>query len=580
VPDSANHPTGGYEGVEWTGKDGTFWYFESHYRDIDNGASYGSDLWRYDPAIDQWAWIKGPATPNNTGHYGTLGIEDPSNLPPARGFGAASWTDTTGNLWMFGGYAYINGDIYYADLWRFNPETKNWMWVKGPQQPDQVPVRGIQGIQDPANHPGSRSEMISTWVDHENNLWLFGGITFDNGLPICNDLWKYSIADNIWTWMKGPSNYWSDGTYGLRGIEDLQNNPPARWAATTWTDMNGDLWLFGGRHTMNWTETMNDMWRYRIATNSWTWMNGSIGAVADTGNVGLRCEVDEEFNPQSRFECRSRWVDSEGGLWLWGGRTGTIDNTRSYLNDLWRYDIQSRAWALMWPDQPFESTGSFGEKGSPHPCNRPFGAMGNAAWYRTQSNSLYLFGGYQYRPDLPSSAAVRSLMWRLELDTNCISYECPYDCIELDVQVTVTHEDGMSGYGSVILSVSNGYQPYTINLDGEDRIFIDTLDLLATGPHDIVVTDAFGCTGRASFEIRVLDDTNDDGLIFFQDGDQLIIMALRGDVRIRLYDAIGRIVIDTPITLGENRINIASVAHGIYVYLVDDGSAIGKLFLR
>ena len=57
-------------------------------------------------------------------------------------------------------------------------------------------------------------------------------------------------------------------------------------------------------------------------------------------------------------------------------------------------------------------------------------------------------------------------------------------------------------------------------------------------------------------------------------------MALRGDVRIRLYDAIGRIVIDTPITLGENRINIASVAHGIYVYLVDDGSAIGKLFLR
>jgi hypothetical protein len=33
-----------------------------------------------------------------------------------------------------------------------------------------------------------------------------------------------------------------------------------------WTDLNGDLWLFGG--TMG-ISRMADLWRYTIATNTW-----------------------------------------------------------------------------------------------------------------------------------------------------------------------------------------------------------------------------------------------------------------------------------------------------------------------
>ena len=80
----------------------------------------------------------------------------------------------------------------------------------------------------------------------------------------------------------------------------------------------------------------------------------------------------------------------------------------------------------MGPEQPADAIGNFGQKGVPDPCNRPYGAMGNMGWYRPETNSIYLFGGYQFRPELPSSPALRSLMWRMELDTNCIQYPCPY----------------------------------------------------------------------------------------------------------------------------------------------------------
>ncbi len=54
---------------------------------------------------------------NQTGVYGTPGI-------PGGRYGAATWTDASGNLWMFGG----NGNSATSrgllnDLWEFNAST-------------------------------------------------------------------------------------------------------------------------------------------------------------------------------------------------------------------------------------------------------------------------------------------------------------------------------------------------------------------------------------------------------------------------------------------------------------------------
>lgn len=572
--DGSNHPSGGYEGVNWTGKDGRLWYFESHYRDAVNGASWGSELWCYDPSIEQWAWVKGPAVPNHTGQYGIQGVEAPGNLPPARGFGAASWADTTGKLWMFGGYAYINGDRNYADLWCYDPATNNWTWVNGPQQFDIAPSWGVQGVPDPSNHPGSRNEMIATWVDQENDLWLFGGFYFDNGAVIGSDLWRYSIEDNMWTWMKGPNTPWAPGIYGVQGAEDPQNNPGARWAATTWTDHSGDLWLFGGRRTNNWVEDLNDMWRFRPSTNNWTWMNGPP-AVSDTGAAGTRCDEDDTFNPSSRFECKARWTDAKGDLWLWGGNAGLVDQNRTYLNDLWKYDVSTTAWALMAQEQPWDATGRFGAKGDPDPCSRPYGTMGNCGWYRSATNALYLFGGFQYRPDLPSSASVRSLMWRMELDTNCVVYECPYLCDSLDFDVVVVH-----GTGSAIVNVAEGYGPYTAYLDGQMIQPWDTITGASAGQHELMIVDAFGCSGTSSFTMAAATDEDIHDIVVHQEGTTLVIHVPHAAVRLTMFDAIGRLVLDRQFEAGRSRVDISTVAQGIYAIQQDERRPALKIFIQ
>ncbi|MBK7942777.1 MAG: hypothetical protein IPJ87_13040 [Flavobacteriales bacterium] len=575
-----NRPLGSYEGARWTGKDGTFWYWESGYMSSINGTGWGAELWRYYPELEEWAWVKGPNVPNYTGHYGVQGVESPDNLPPARGFGAAAWTDTTGNLWLFGGTAYIDDWVYYADLWRFNPITENWTWMNGTQQSGQAPAYGIQGIPAPTNHPGSRNEMIATWTDHENNLWLFGGQAFNSGSVIAADLWRYSIQENKWTWMKGPSSFGSLGNYGVQGVEEPLNEPGARWAATTWTDKAGDLWLFGGRRTNNWYDNLNDLWRFRISTNSWTWMNGAPGTVSDTGAMGDLCEEDIQFSPSGRFECSAHWTDNHGDLWLWGGRTGALVQSESFLNDLWKYDVGSNSWALIGPEQPADAVGHFGAKGVPNPCNRPYGAMGNMGWYRAETNAIYLFGGQQFRPELPSSAAIRSLMWRMELDTNCVIYECPYLCDGLTVNVTVFHGSSSPTNGSATVSVEDGYSPYVAILDGEEVQQWDTLLGLAPGSHELIITDAFGCPGSASFTVTAVIDGDDDGFVVHQDGPMLAIDVLYAPMRLTLFDAIGRLVMDRLFEVGRTTVDISRIAQGIYCLRKDRERPALKLFIQ
>src|ERR1700722_19634467 len=167
----------------------------------------------------EWTWMNGDSTAGSSGHFGTQGVFDSLNTPPAL-YEACQWTDKEGNFWLYGGgHAGYGG---YSDLWKFDPTINQWAWIKGPGGVNgQSPNLGVQGIPSPTNTPGGRFLGVMTWVDTSGNLWLFGGST---GFDIYNDLWVYSIATNEWTWMKGNNN----GSYGTKGIEDTTNNPPPR----------------------------------------------------------------------------------------------------------------------------------------------------------------------------------------------------------------------------------------------------------------------------------------------------------------------------------------------------------------
>ncbi len=99
-----------------------------------------SDLWKYDAATDEWAWINGDKTTGNGGAYGSRGITSINNKPPARDAGV-SWKDKSGNLWLFGG----EGSSYFNDLWKYDILLNQWTWVNGSQTSESNGVYGTRG---------------------------------------------------------------------------------------------------------------------------------------------------------------------------------------------------------------------------------------------------------------------------------------------------------------------------------------------------------------------------------------------------------------------------------------------------
>ena len=88
-----------------------------------------------------------------------------------------------------------------------------------------------------------------------------------------NDLWKYNIASNTWTFVKGDNVIDVTGVYS--NATASLNKPGSRFLSTAWR-VGGNLYLFGGLGRAN-TATLgrlNDLWRYTIATNTWTWIKG------------------------------------------------------------------------------------------------------------------------------------------------------------------------------------------------------------------------------------------------------------------------------------------------------------------
>ncbi len=54
---------------------------------------------------DQWTWMSGANTTNQVGTYGTKGCTGCCQRA-RRAYGGISWTDSTGNFWLFGGGGY------------------------------------------------------------------------------------------------------------------------------------------------------------------------------------------------------------------------------------------------------------------------------------------------------------------------------------------------------------------------------------------------------------------------------------------------------------------------------------------
>ncbi|MGB8958664.1 MAG: kelch repeat-containing protein [Candidatus Aminicenantales bacterium] len=194
VSDTSNVPGARGYAVAWLDSQGKLWLFGGLGYDSTGWPGRLNDLWRFDPMSLEWTWISGSNLAEQVGIYGIMGIADPLNVPGGRSE-AASWYDSDGRLWLFGGMGLDSlglGDTSLNDLWNFDQASLEWTWVSGNSSGNQWGVYGTRGIAGSSNVPGARTGAVS-WADSLGRLWMFGGNGFDStGWPgPLNDLWKY-----------------------------------------------------------------------------------------------------------------------------------------------------------------------------------------------------------------------------------------------------------------------------------------------------------------------------------------------------------------------------------------------------
>jgi N-acetylneuraminic acid mutarotase len=159
---AGNVPAAGFGGSSWSVA-GSFWLFQGP----------GSVLWKFDLASNQWTWVSGTQT--GTDVFGTT-----NDMPAYHHQRGATWTDSSGNLWLFGGSS--------NELWKYTPSSGQWTWAGG-SNTGNAPVYGTQGVASTTNDPGMRSP-AAWWTDSSGNFWLFGGT--GQTVAVLNDLWKTS----------------------------------------------------------------------------------------------------------------------------------------------------------------------------------------------------------------------------------------------------------------------------------------------------------------------------------------------------------------------------------------------------
>jgi len=302
-----------------------------------------------------------------------------------------TWTDSSGNFWMFGGAGADNsgnpGDL--NDVWELDPVHQAWTLIAGSSA--TVNVASVYTGSGAA--PGGRIKSMA-WVDSSGNVWLFGGIQPDgtgtNTVPL-NELWKFNMSSHGWTYVGSlTSSYGPPNTY-------LNTNwPPARAAAVTWTDSAGKFWMFGGTgvNSSSLPAEYNDLWAFDPTVGQWAWEGGAqitgfAGTYPSTPGTTVMGAT-----PGARYGAVA-WTDSTGHFWLFGG--GVHDNPSNptfndAYNDLWVYDPTAATWTWMGGANTVDAVGSYGTQGVPASANAPGARAGGVAWTDSSGN-LWMFGG-------------------------------------------------------------------------------------------------------------------------------------------------------------------------------------------
>lgn len=407
VESSINKPGSRNNSATWTDRSGNLWLFGgSGYATGEQG--FLSDLWKFSTATYKWTWIKGDSTLTQNAVYGTQGTAAVNNKP-APTYSGVSWTDSSGNLWLFGGYGYQTGNYGYLNsLWKYNTSTNLWTWVKGDNQLDRTGVYGTKGTEHNNNKPGARYGSV-TWKDATGNLWLYGGYGYNSSSSgILNDLWKYNPTSNKWTWVSGDNALETKAVYGTKGTSNAGNKPGARYVSASWVDADGNFWLFGGYgYDATNCGNLNDLWKYNPATNQWTWVSGD-NLTDQMASYGIQGTAAITNKPGGRY-VGSGWTDPNGELWMFGGYGVDANGNTGYLNDFWKYSPYTNNWTWVKGNSKVDQLAVYGTQGLADTLNISGARQGSVSW-SDNSGNLWLFGGYGFDG---STTGILNDLWKI-----------------------------------------------------------------------------------------------------------------------------------------------------------------------
>ncbi|HEY3450164.1 MAG TPA: hypothetical protein VGK67_27670 [Myxococcales bacterium] len=365
-----------------------------------------NDLWRFDGT--NWAWMTGTnSTDNVVGVYGTKGLPAAGNTPGSREVPVGT-VDAAGNLWIFGGWG--NGTTQgnkwgeLNDLWKYTPSTGMWTWMSGGtcasgqcKSPDREPtgLYGTKGVAAAGNVPGGRDSGV-IWFDSAGDLWLFGGTGCDEVSCFTNtkalsDVWKYSPASGLWTWVAGPKLANTPANYGAKGVTVSANLPGSRYLFGGAYSAAKGLQFFGGYgyDSAGAKNDLADLWTFD-GTN-YTWVGGPnvVNALAVPGTKG----VPATTNWPGGRDSFGMAADPVGSIYMYGGNgcdAATCSASSNWLGDLWWWD--GARWTWLTGSSVANEAGVWGTKGVIDTLNTP-GGRAYDSMAVDSTGAVWLFGG-------------------------------------------------------------------------------------------------------------------------------------------------------------------------------------------
>ena len=198
-------------------------------------------------------WVSGSNKIYNYGVYGTKGTAHSDNVPGGR-HSSISWTDSSGNLWLFGGWGHdgVAGYGGLNDLWKF--DGTNWTTYNVTSDPI-IPDNNIQAI----------------FIDSDDDTWIgtdFGISTYDG------TTWTtYTTTDGL-----GNNQIKCIGQDAAGKMWFGTSNGVSTYDGTTWTNYGtADGIPFGGVNSIT------------LYTNGEVWLG--------TGLSGVRVFDGTTFDP-------------------------------------------------------------------------------------------------------------------------------------------------------------------------------------------------------------------------------------------------------------------------------------------